>query len=178
VSEHQAGSTQRQHWLLASAAPFMTTLICWPLAGLLPSASLSLLYLACVLLIAVRTSTRPALWSALLSFLSYNFFFTEPRFTLFILHREDIITALVLMLVALLTGQLAASLREKVDALEASIRCLAGSTLRSAVRPTCRCSICMERWLNRRFSMCWKMQSVLHRPVSRSASMFPCTGMT
>jgi two-component system sensor histidine kinase KdpD len=100
----------------------MTTLICWPLAGLLPSASLSLLYLACVLLIAVRTSTRPALWSALLSFLSYNFFFTEPRFTLFILHREDIITALVLMLVALLTGQLAASLREKVDALEVSIR--------------------------------------------------------
>jgi two-component system sensor histidine kinase KdpD len=121
VFEHKAGSTQ-QHWLLASAAPFLTTLLCWPLAGLLPSASLSLLYLASVLIVAIGTSTRPALWSALLSFLTYNFFFTEPRFTLFILHREDIITALVLVLVALLTGQLAARLREKVDALEASIR--------------------------------------------------------
>lgn len=119
--EHKAGSTQ-QYWLLASAAPFLTTLLCWPLAGLLPSASLSLLYLASVLIVAIGTSTRPALWSALLSFLTYNFFFTEPRFTLFILHREDIITALVLVLVALLTGQLAARLREKVDALEASIR--------------------------------------------------------
>ncbi len=110
------------HWLLASTAPLLTTLVCWPLAQVLPSASLSLLYLAAVLIIAVKTSTRPALWSALLSFLTYNFFFTEPRFTLFIVHREDILTASVLMLVALLTGQLAARLREKVDALEASIR--------------------------------------------------------
>jgi two-component system sensor histidine kinase KdpD len=108
--------------LLASAAPFLTTFVCWPLTTLLPSASLSLLYLASVLLVAVGTSTRPALWSALLSFLTYNFFFTEPRFTLFILHREDIIAALVLMLVALLTGQMAARLREKVNALELSIR--------------------------------------------------------
>ena len=122
MSDHQAFSTQRKHWLLASVAPLLTTLICWPLVDLLPSASLSLLYLASVLVIAVGTSTRPALWSALLSFLVYNFFFTEPRFTLFILHREDIITALVLVLVALLTGQLAARLREKVNALEDSIR--------------------------------------------------------
>jgi two-component system sensor histidine kinase KdpD len=121
VLEHKAGRPQK-YWLLASAAPFLTTLLCWPLAGLLPSASLSLLYLASVLIVAIGTSTRPALWSALLSFLTYNFFFTEPRFTLFILHREDIITALVLVLVALLTGQLAARLREKVDALETSIR--------------------------------------------------------
>lgn len=111
-----------RNWLLASASPFLTTLICWPLSELLPLATLSLFYLAAVLVIAVTTSTRPALWSALLSFLSYNFFFTAPRFTLFILHREDIITALVLVLVALVTGQLAARLREKVDALEASVR--------------------------------------------------------
>lgn len=111
-----------RNWLLASASPFLTTLVCWPLAELLPVATLSLLYLAAVLVIAVTTSTRPALWSALLSFLSYNFFFTDPRFTLFIIHREDVITALVLVLVALVTGQLAARLREKVDALEASVR--------------------------------------------------------
>lgn len=122
MSELQSRASLQRHWLLASAAPVAATLICWPLFELLPAASLSLLYLASVLIVAIGTSTRPALWSALLSFLAYNFFFTEPRFTLFILHREDIITALVLVLVALLTGQLAARLREKVDALETSIR--------------------------------------------------------
>jgi two-component system sensor histidine kinase KdpD len=117
-----AFDNQKKHWWLATVVPILTTLICWPLAVWLPSGSLSLLYLASVLITAVETSVRPALWSALLSFLTYNFFFTAPRFTLFILHHEDIITALVLILVALLTGQLAASLREKVDALEASLR--------------------------------------------------------
>ncbi len=113
--------SQLRHWLLAAAAPLLTTLACWPLAARLPIASLSLLYLAAVLFVAVKTSTRPALLSALLSFFLYNFFFTDPRFTLFIVHREDFITALVLVLVALLTGQLAARLREKVNALEASL---------------------------------------------------------
>ena len=122
MSKYSTSDHNRWHWILASAAPFLTTLICWPFFQILPTASLSLFYLASVVSIAVKTSTRPALWSALLSFLTYNFFFTEPRFTLFILHREDIITALVLMLVALLTGQLAARLREKVDALERSLQ--------------------------------------------------------
>ncbi len=114
--------SQLRHWLLAAAAPLLTTLACWPLTYKLPIASLSLLYLAAVLFVAVKTSTRPALLSALLSFFLYNFFFTDPRFTLFIVHREDFITAVVLVLVALLTGQLAARLREKVNALEASLR--------------------------------------------------------
>jgi len=110
------------HWLLALLAPLLATLVCWFLADYLPAASLALFYLAAVLLTAVSTAIRPALLSAVLSFLSYNFFFTAPHFTLFILHREDILTASLLILVALVTGQLAAGLREKVDALQSSER--------------------------------------------------------
>lgn len=116
------GGWRWSHWLLALAAPLLATLVCWFFSDLLPAASLALFYLAAVLLTAVSTAIRPALLSAVVSFLSYNFFFTAPHFTLFILHREDILTASLLILVALVTGQLAAGLREKVDALQSSER--------------------------------------------------------
>ncbi|MFC6673065.1 DUF4118 domain-containing protein [Marinobacterium aestuariivivens] len=108
--------------ILPWLSPLLVTLLSWPLSPLLPNANLSLLYLAGVLLTAVTTRVRPALICAVLSFLTYNFFHTEPRFTLFMIHREDILTVSLLMLVALVTGHLAASRNEKIQALEASHR--------------------------------------------------------
>lgn len=107
-------------WLIAIIAPLIATIVSWFVQSYLPVASLSLLYLAAVLITAVSTSIRPALLSAIIGFLAYNFFFTAPHFTLFILHREDILTAFLLILVALITGHLAAGLREKLDALQQS----------------------------------------------------------
>lgn len=104
--------------MLAVIVPLAVTTASWPIASLIPPASLSPLYVAGVLIVAISTSTRAALLSALVSFLTYNFFFTEPRFTLFMLHRQDAITASVLILVATVTGHIAARLREQVDELE------------------------------------------------------------
>lgn len=109
-------------WFIALMTPALATAVSWLLQSYLPVASLALLYLAAVLITAVSTSIRPALLSAILGFLAYNFFFTAPHFTLFILHREDILTALLLILVAFVTGHLAAGLREKVLALQQSER--------------------------------------------------------
>ncbi|MBR9884008.1 MAG: DUF4118 domain-containing protein [Oceanospirillales bacterium] len=111
-----------QHWLLALLVPMLATLPCLWLQQLLPVPSLAMFYLGAVLLTAVYTGSGPALLAACLSFLAYNFFFTEPHYTLFILHREDLLTAALLILVALVTGHLTARLREKVDALEISSR--------------------------------------------------------
>lgn len=83
----------------------------------LPKGNVSLIYLTAVLIVAVRTSTRPALFCAGISFLVYNFFFTEPRLTLFMMHREDVLTVGFYLLLAALTGHLAARLREQVVAL-------------------------------------------------------------
>jgi len=110
------------HWLLALLVPLLATLPCLWLQRLLPVPSLAMFYLGAVLLTAVYTGTGPALLAACLSFLAYNFFFTEPHYTLFILHREDLLTAALLILVALVSGHLAARLREKVSALETSNR--------------------------------------------------------
>lgn len=109
-------------WTLPWLAPLIATFISWGLSPVLPKANFAMIYLAGVLLTAVTTRVRPALICALLSFLGYNFFHTEPHFSLFMIHQEDILTVSLLVLVAVVTGHLAARLREKVIDLEASNR--------------------------------------------------------
>ncbi|MCY0965917.1 sensor histidine kinase [Parathalassolituus penaei] len=114
-------STVVHQWLIALALPLLVTLICQTFDHLLPDASFAMFYLAGVLLTAFTTATGPALLAAVVSFLAFNFFFTTPRYTLFILHQEDVLTASILVLVAVLTGHLAAGLRQKVQVLENSM---------------------------------------------------------
>ena len=92
------------------------------LTSVLSAADLVLIYLAAVLVTAVSTRVKPALFSAVVSFLAYNFFFTEPYYSLRMFHQEDILTALLLVMVALITGHLAARLNEQVAALRDSER--------------------------------------------------------
>ena len=112
----------RLSWILPWLSPLLATLLSWLLHPVLPNNNLSLIYLAGVLLTAVTTRVRPALACAILSFLAYNFFHTEPHYTLLMIHREDILTVLLLLLVAVVTGHLAASRNEKVLELQASQR--------------------------------------------------------
>ncbi|MBN0989354.1 sensor histidine kinase [Amphritea pacifica] len=109
-------------WTMPWLAPLIATLISWVLSPVLPKANYAMIYLAGVLLTAVTTRVKPALVCAVLSFLTYNFFHTEPHFTFFMVHQEDILTVTLLIFVAVVTGHLAARLREKVIALEDSSR--------------------------------------------------------
>lgn len=109
-------------WVLPWLAPLIATLVSWGLSPVLPKANFTMIYLAGVLLTAMSTRVKPALVCALLSFLAYNFFHTEPHFSFFIVHQEDFLTVSLLILVAVVTGHLAARLREKVVDLEASNR--------------------------------------------------------
>jgi two-component system, OmpR family, sensor histidine kinase KdpD len=110
--------------LLPLSLPVITPLIATGLTLLIKPwvavANLALLYLLAVVVTAVNTRMKPALACAVLSFLAYNFFLTEPHFSLEMLHREDALTAFLLIAVALITGQLAARLSEQVAALRAS----------------------------------------------------------
>ena len=105
-------------WLM----PLLATGLALLLSPVLSVADLVLIYLAAVLITAVSTRVRPALLSAILSFLAYNFFFTEPYYSLRMLHQEDILTAVLLVMIALITGHLAARLNEQVVALRESER--------------------------------------------------------
>ena len=72
-----------------------------------------LLYIAPVLAAGVYFGFWPALAAAVASPLVYNFFFTEPYHTLLISSPADVVSVLVLFLVALVTSRLAGSVREQ-----------------------------------------------------------------
>ncbi|AVP97864.1 histidine kinase [Ahniella affigens] len=81
---------------------------------------LSMVFIVAVLLIAVRTRMSAAVLAAVLCFLGYNFFFIEPRFTFFIGARQGVVTVLLFLIAALVTGRLASRLRAQLLALRAA----------------------------------------------------------
>lgn len=90
------------------------------LAGLLitprwGSGPVDLLYLPAVLGAAVLAGLGPAILTAVASALAYNFFFTAPYRTLIIHSPADVVSVIVLFLVALVTSHLAAAIRAHAD---------------------------------------------------------------
>lgn len=83
---------------------------------LFPVASLSLIFITGVVLVAVRFGLGPSLLASVLSFGLYNYFFTEPYYSFDIDSRDDVVTLLLFLVVALITGNLAARMRSQAVA--------------------------------------------------------------
>jgi two-component system sensor histidine kinase KdpD len=77
------------------------------------NSAVDLLYLPAVLGAAILGGLRPALLAALASALAYNFFFTAPHRTFRVDSPTDLVTIIVLFLVAAVVSQLAASVRKQ-----------------------------------------------------------------
>lgn len=88
----------------------------------LPYTSLLLLFIAGVMVVSTQTSPGPAVMSSVLSFLSFNFFFTEPYHTLDVIHQDDIATLVLFLLVALLTVNLASRMRSALSHYQQSLK--------------------------------------------------------
>ena len=103
--------------LLALVATVLASALAWAVSSVLPLPNISLVFLAAVLLVAVRSSLGPALACAALSFLTYDFLFIPPNFSFAIQREEDVLTLLFFLLMAALTGNLAARQRRQLQAL-------------------------------------------------------------
>ncbi|PTT66346.1 histidine kinase, partial [Pseudomonas sp. HMWF007] len=104
-------------YLLALVATVLACALAWAVSSILPLPNISLVFLAAVLLVAVRSSLGPALACAALSFLTYDFLFIPPNFSFAIQREEDVLTLLFFLLMAALTGNLAARQRRQLQAL-------------------------------------------------------------
>jgi two-component system sensor histidine kinase KdpD len=103
---------------------------------------LGMIYLAAVLAAAVLYGVRPALFSATVAFLVYNFFFLEPRYSFIIGTPTDLLALVVFFAVAVATGSLAGRVRDQarrtagrasaVTALLAASRRLSGAATKDA----------------------------------------------
>jgi two-component system sensor histidine kinase KdpD len=109
-----------QRILLTMLACVGTTAIATPLLNVLDLANIVMLFLLTVLLIAVTLGRNAAIWASVLSVLLFDIFFVPPRFSLAVNNIQYLVTFAVMLVTALITGQLAASLKQKAQ--EAQIR--------------------------------------------------------
>jgi len=77
------------------------------------TAPVDMIYLPAVLGAAALWGLGPGLAAGVISALAYNFFFTAPVHTLRIDRVADVVTVAVLLIVALVTGRLAAGIRKQ-----------------------------------------------------------------
>ena len=108
--------------MLAAAVVATAVLVSALLEQLFPLqvANLSLVFLTGVLLLAARTSLWPALAAAGLSFLLYNFFFTEPRLTFTMTDPSEIVTVVLFLIMAIIGANIAARMRSQLQMLRAT----------------------------------------------------------
>ncbi|MDB5365684.1 MAG: two-component sensor histidine kinase [Rhodospirillales bacterium] len=81
-----------------------------------PLQTLAVIFVLPVLLTAVRVGLIWSIYVSLLGFEVYNFFFTEPRFTIAIENREDLFVLSLYLAIALLTGNIASRVRDQARA--------------------------------------------------------------
>lgn len=101
-----------------------TTVISVVLAGLgekyLGIEELSIIFITAVVFVASKTRMAAAVFSAILFFLAYNFFFIPPRFTFQISAHQGVVTVIAFLGAALIASRLASKLSEQVTALRAA----------------------------------------------------------
>lgn len=105
---------------LAFAAAALATATAWLAEHFISLDDLSMVFIVAVVVVASRTRMAAAVLAAGLCFLSYNFFFIEPRFTFFIGARQGVATVFLFLAAALVAGRLASRLRMQVVALRAA----------------------------------------------------------
>ena len=120
----------RNDLVFAVVAAALSVLVAWLAERWIGINDLSMVFIVAVVLVASRTRMAAAVVAALLSFLAYNFFFIEPRFTFNIGARQGVTTVFLFLVAALVAGRLASRLRTQVLALRASnIHAMALQTL-------------------------------------------------
>lgn len=116
----------------AFAIVLASTVVAEILNRLFHTDRLSTVFLAGVLITAVRFGSGPAYFAALLAFAIYNVYLVEPRFTPTGFTLEDLLLLTMFLAVAMLTGRLAGRVRDQ--AASAQTRARSTETLFEASR--------------------------------------------
>jgi two-component system sensor histidine kinase KdpD len=104
------------------AAVAVSTGLAAALDAVTPVTGLGVIYLLAVLLLAIRRGEIVALSTALLSVLTLNFFFIEPRYRLTVSDSENVVALAVFLITAVVVGRLATAARERATEAEERAR--------------------------------------------------------
>jgi two-component system sensor histidine kinase KdpD len=98
-------------------AVVLATLACEVLRPFLAPTNMVMIYLLAVVMAALRLGRKPAILTAFLSVVAFDFFFVPPRLTLAVSDTEYLITFVALFSVGVIISTLVAKSRERADAL-------------------------------------------------------------
>ena len=104
-------------YLLTAAMVAVVTVVNLGLQRVINPVSLVFLYLIATVASALRFGRGPSLFGSLLSLLTFDFLFTEPRYSLAMYHSHDIVNVVVFFFTSLAVGQLTRITRAQTYAL-------------------------------------------------------------
>lgn len=107
----------RTMWIIAACG--LVSLLAWPLRNVLDPANTAMLYLLAVTIVAMRAGKQAAIIAAFSSTALLDFFFIYPRFSFTVGDVQYVVTLAVMLVVALIIGNLTIVLqRQAVAAIE------------------------------------------------------------
>ena len=107
---------KRQRYAWSIAACLLTTALTAPLQKFLDLANIVMLFLLCVVLVAVRLGRGPAMLAAVVSVAAFDFFYVQPHLSFAVSDVQYLVTFAVMLAVGLIIGQLTARLQFAADA--------------------------------------------------------------
>lgn len=114
VAPSESDKKRWPRYVLAVAGTVVATLMCWTFYAWFPGlgqANLVMIYLLNSAVIAVYGGRRAAILSSFLGVIAFDFVFVPPRFSFAVTDAQYVITFLVMLIVALIIGNLNASVR-------------------------------------------------------------------
>jgi two-component system sensor histidine kinase KdpD len=139
TSVHQKDPVAWGSYAWSAAICCAATIAVAPLTPMLDGANIVMVFLLCVVGVAIRFGRGPAVLAALLTVGMFDFFYVPPRFSFSVADAQYLLTFGVMLVVALVIGQLTAGLQfqarvarlreERVRAMYAMSRDLSGALM-------------------------------------------------
>jgi len=95
-----------KEYVLTALMVVVVTLLNFFLQGFVNRIALVYIYLIVTIASALLFGTGPSIFSSVISLLTFDFFFTEPKYSFTMYHPHDIINVLVFFLTSIIVGQL------------------------------------------------------------------------
>jgi two-component system sensor histidine kinase KdpD len=92
------------------------------LTALTPLPNLSMIFMLAVLFTALQFGMWPAIYASALAFLTFNFFFIEPLYTLTIAEPHELLALSIFLIIAVTASALAGRVREQAQVAAARVR--------------------------------------------------------
>jgi two-component system sensor histidine kinase KdpD len=107
-----------QDYIASLVLVFFVTIIGWLIMSFISPANLAMLYLLAVVIIAFKRGLKPAIFTAVIGVLAFDFVFIPPHFTFRVSDTEYLITFAGMIIVGTLISLLVARAREHAVAAE------------------------------------------------------------